>query len=497
MFVPVAACMRPSKRIRRLAFLLRRRLVACCAAAEAQDYSPPAMLQWFETSWNTMQNRTPDLFMAGYGGVWTPPPYRADTSNLSVGYDVYDRFDLGSASDPTLYGTQAGLQAAIGSFHQAGVNAYADMVWNHNGYSDLSTAGFYDAGGYPGFNITLPNAIDGDFHSAYATGDQDGRLAGLIDIDQLTDFQMIRSPVPGYSNNIRAGTVPAFGRLANVPTDANRALYPDQSLNPIIVYDPYTGEQNIKIYPYNLGNPMNGTPVAENAVGYLMRNTQWMVQVIGFDGFRIDAAKNFPNLGAQLLRPGRLPFLVSRHARRQPGTDFRLFRGLRRQPGLPAKLYQQVDQPGQPGPDRRQSRRAGFSPVLRHASNLSGNGYQNSWYGIENASIDVNDDGLHNGSQGVKFVQSADNAAPTLADVAYAYTLLTPGNAIVYMNGKQFGNNRSFPQDGRGDALGGVYGNTVTTLLNIRNTHPSGNYIDAGSKKRTSPSSATTRWSCS
>ena len=73
---------------------------------------------------------------------------------------------------------------------------------------------------------------------------------------------MIRSPVPGYGNNIRAGTMPAFGRLANVPTDANRALYPDQSLNPIIVYDPNTGEQDIKIYPFNLANPMNGTPVA-------------------------------------------------------------------------------------------------------------------------------------------------------------------------------------------------------------------------------------------
>ena len=37
---------------------------------------------------------------------------------------------------------------------------------------------------------------------------------------------------------------------------------------------------------------MNGTPVPENVVGYLMRNTQWLVQVIGVDGFRIDAAKN-------------------------------------------------------------------------------------------------------------------------------------------------------------------------------------------------------------
>ena len=35
--------------------------------------------------------------MAGYGFVWLPPPYRADQGEFSVGYDVYDRFDLGTA----------------------------------------------------------------------------------------------------------------------------------------------------------------------------------------------------------------------------------------------------------------------------------------------------------------------------------------------------------------------------------------------------------------
>src|SRR5262249_36701995 len=33
-----------------------------------------------------------------------------------------------------------------------------------------------------------------------------------------------------------------------------------------------------------------------------------------------------------------------------------------------------------------------------------------------------------------------------------------------------------FPQDGRGDALGGYYGNKIPTLLDIRNTHGRGNF---------------------
>ena len=36
-------------------------------------------------------------------------------------------------------------------------------------------------------------------------------------------------------------------------------------------------------------NPMAGDAVEENATGYLMRNAQWYVQDIGFDGFRLDS----------------------------------------------------------------------------------------------------------------------------------------------------------------------------------------------------------------
>ena len=447
------------------------------SAALAQDVSPPAMMQWFETSWNTMQSRTPDLFMAGYGGVWTPPAGKADQGNFSVGYDPYDRFDLGSPNSQTHYGTQAGLQAAINSFHQAGVSAYADMVWNHNGYSDQSTSGFYAAGGYPGLNITLPSAIDGDFHSAFASGDQDSRLAGLIDINQGTNFQMIRSPVPGYSNNIRAGTTPAFGRLANVPTDANRALYPDTSLNPISVYDPNTGEGNIKIYPYNLGNPSNGTPVAENALGYLMRNTQWLVQVIGYDGFRIDAAKNFP--GYVLNYYDRAVYRSSFRANLD-GTQEQIFGFSEAYDGNQGYLQTLVNKSanpnGNPGVIGGNRDVLDFPLFFALRDNLTGNGFNNTWYNIQNASFDLNDDGLRNGSQGVKFVQSADNPAPTLGNVAYAYTLLTPGNSLVYNNGAN--NGSSFPQNGRGDALGGVYGNAITKLVDIRNTHGRGNFIE-------------------
>ena len=120
------------------------------------DVSAPPILQWFESSYDTIEQRAPDLFMAGYGSVWTPPPSRGDTSDLTVGYDVYDRFDLGYPGKPTLYGTRTGLTTMIDTLHAAGLDSHVDFVMNHNGYSTLSTDGFYAAGGYPGLAITLP-----------------------------------------------------------------------------------------------------------------------------------------------------------------------------------------------------------------------------------------------------------------------------------------------------------------------------------------------------
>src|SRR5262249_6801013 len=115
--------------------------------------------------------------------------------------------------------------------------------------------------------------------------------------------------------------------------------------------------------------------------------------------------------------------------------------------------------------------------------NLTSNGFTNDWRNIVNASQDSQDDGLaNNGSQGVALVSSHDSFGPYLSNVAYAYTLLRPGNAIVYFNGHEFGN-RDFPKDGRGDALGGLYGNLITTLVDVRNTHGRGNYIQRDLEK--------------
>jgi len=454
-------------------------LGACLAAASptarARDVSAPAILQYFESRYTTIESRAPDVFKAGYGAVYTPPPGRADQGNWSVGYDVYDRFDLGAPGNPTLYGTETGLKQTVGEVHKFG-DYYVDYVINHSGYSDASTAGFLDAGGYPGLVLVWPGTSDGDFHSAFAGGDKDGRLAGLVDIDHGTNIQLVRNPVPGYADNIPAGTTPAYGRLANVPDEANRRFYPDRDLQPIMVYDPVTGEGDIPIYPFNTADPMAGDPTTENAMGYLMRSAQWLVQTVGVDGFRIDAAKHVEGYALDYFDRA-----VYRSSTRDllDGSQRHVFSFCEAYDGntdyLQTFVKKTID-PGQPGVIGGNRDTLDFPLYFALRDNLTGNGYVNDWYHVRNATLDFHDDGTHNGSQGVLFVQSHDDWGPELSNVAHAYVLMHPGNAVVYFNAREFGTGRDFPKDGRGDALGGAYGNTITRLVDIRNRYGEGNY---------------------
>ena len=449
------------------------------APAWAVDVSPPPILQWFESSYRTVEARTPDLFMAGYGFVWLPPPFRADTGDQSVGYDVYDRFDLGRPGRPTLYGTETGLRTLARMLHRADIDLHVDFVMNHNGYSSLGTPGFVAAGGYPGLAITLPADIDGDFHSAFAMGDQYERLAGLIDIAHEKNHRFIRSPVdPADKRNIRAGTTPAFGRLANVPDPANRRFYPDQGHNTIFVFDPKTGEANIPMHAFNLGDPTKGDPVVENATGYLMRNAQWLIQVIGVDGLRIDAAKHVQGFV--------LDFIDRAVYRQNPrrlldGSQKDVFTYSEVYDANPAVLLPHVRKdinhadPGRIGGNRDT---LDFKLYFALKENLESSATLGAWQTIKNAALDVADDGLHNGSAGVTFIQSHDVFKPfALENVAQAYTLMMPGNTVVYFNGREFGN-RDFPKPGRGDALSVREGSLLTRLVQARNTHGRGNYVE-------------------
>ena len=421
--------------------------------------------------------------MAGYGAIWLPPPGRADSGNFSVGYDVFDRFDLGSPNNPTLYGTETGLKRSIRELRKIGVTTYTDLVLNHNGFSGTGDASsrsrFIAAGAYPGFVLSTPTDPDGDFHGAFEGGDLRFRLSGLIDIAQDKNHQFIRTPTTaGDVRNIPAGTVAQFGRIANVPNAANRRFYPDRQGPFISVFNPSTGQADIRIYQFNEADPTTGDAVVENSSGLLLRNAQWLIQSIGVDGFRLDATRHIP----QSFFDNQFDQAVFRaNPRRllngQTNQVFSFGENFTGDFGSLQSYVRNNINPNTPGVVGGNRDTKDFPLFFALRNNLTSNGFQNDWRNVINASFDINDDGLaNNGSQGVSFVNSHDEFGPALSNVAHAYTLLRPGNALVYKNAREFGTGRDFPKDGRADALGGLFGNAITTLTNLRNTHGRGDF---------------------
>ncbi len=443
--------------------------------ALAVDVSPAPIYQIFEARWDTINERMPDIFSAGYGRFWLPPPNIADSGGLSVGYDVFDRFDYGSPDNQTLYGTENGLKSLVSSAHTAGLLVNTDLILNHNGFRDHTTPGFIGQGDYPGFVTFLspeddPNGVGqpfGDFHEPSFDESQTEtfRLAGLIDIVQSRNNNFIRHPVGPDPQNIPSGSI------WDQPDPNNARFYPDQALG-TPVNDPVLG--NTVLYDFNQADPLAGDPVVENAMALTMRSVRYAVQEIGIDGFRLDAARHFPRWvldyfdQAVFLSKKQTLLDGSTHhpySFIETGGDSNAF--------LQSFIRKDITSDTTVGGNRDA---LDFNLFFTMRDNLTGNGAQNNWHPIRNDSIDRNDDGLQNGSQGVKFVQSHDDIGPFLENVAYAYTLLLPGEAIVYQNAKQFGDGRDFPRDGKVDALGGFFGETITTLIDIRNSHGRGDF---------------------
>ena len=278
-----------------------------------------------------------------------------------------------------------------------------------------------------------------------------------------------------------------------MPDPDNHRFYPDIGHNTIYVYDPATGGSDIPVHQFNLGDPMAGDAVAENATGYLMRNAQWLVQVIGVDALRIDAAKHVQGftldyIDRAIYRQNPRPLL--------DGSTQHVFAYSEVYDADPAVLHPHVKKtidPGDIGTIGGNRDTLDFKLYFAMKENLergtrpgweNWDGMRYAWYRIKDTGLDVSPangqgDTLHNGNAGVTFVQSHDVHTPwQLGNVAHAYTLMMPGNTVVYFNGKELGDDRPFPKDGRRDALDVRNGSALTGLLRIRNTHGRGNYAE-------------------
>ncbi len=446
-----------------------RRGVFCLLLAAPMVYAQgvPVTLQWFETSWQTMEDRTADAFMAGYGRVWTPPICKGEGGSGSVGYNLFDRFDLGSPSSPTRYGTRAGLQGVIAEQDKAAIGTFIDLILNHNSFASKANPGFEAAGDYPGFVVNGGPDGNGDFHAPGANCDSSPTtcwISNLADIGQEFNNVYIRHPVAaGNPQNIPAGSV------YDQPNESNRQFYADSDLP----------ANSIGIRPFNTVDPMAGDPVAENATGLLLRSCRWLVEVIGVDGFRIDACKHTPDwfwrdyYDRTVWQRGK-PALNG-----APVTPFSFGESIATNAEISGFVCK-----GTTGNCNTAGgvtgNRDGLDFQLYYALRdmLNANGFGN-WSSVVNASFDGYFDGnANNGNFAVTFAENHDAGQPLPSPglLAYAYILMRAGSPIVYYQAAEFGS-VSFPRSSRADPLGtdDAY---LTTLVDIHNEYGRGNYIE-------------------
>ena len=100
------------------------------------------MMQYFHwysaadgTLWNQLADNAAALAEVGVTSVWLPPAYKGAAGGYDTGYGVYDLFDLGEfdqkGSVRTKYGTRDEYLNAIARAQSAGIQVYADIVFNH------------------------------------------------------------------------------------------------------------------------------------------------------------------------------------------------------------------------------------------------------------------------------------------------------------------------------------------------------------------------------
>jgi alpha-amylase len=99
--------------------------------------------------WKFLIPQLDELKQAGITALWLPPASKgANIGGMSMGYDVYDYYDLGKFPQKatrnvngkdekrTWFGSESELRELIDAAHERDLQVYADLVLNHNNGAD-------------------------------------------------------------------------------------------------------------------------------------------------------------------------------------------------------------------------------------------------------------------------------------------------------------------------------------------------------------------------
>jgi glycosidase len=250
-----------------------------------------AMLQYFNTTWVEMTAKMPELAEVGYNSIWLPPPNKG-SGGLSVGYDIWDRFDLGNKDQrgtvKTRYGTEEELLRLIRTAHRFGIRIYFDNIMNHNAFDVPGYNEFTPIDIYPGFiaaeDFHLRRTADGFYRKWDNTRNwQDAWQVQYLGLADLIDI----ANESGWNGNHGAFEGSSIPKYVGVRHPFNPEYY---------CYHPTLGYVGFNS-PHITQQVLNDNPgfYAEDVNAMLIRAARWLMDHTKADGLRLDAVKHVPD----------------------------------------------------------------------------------------------------------------------------------------------------------------------------------------------------------
>jgi glycosidase len=409
------------------------------------------LIQYFETEWDEIYRRLPEMAEIGYDGLWLPPPNKSPhaggqyAGGGNVGYSHYDKFDLGDipqrGSRATRYGTRGSLRNLTDNAHQMGIRNYPDIVMNHTGNGpDYRTYpgtrpndfhGWWDGGQPGGFKRTVRMSNYGDVANGYGRTFQE-ELVSLIDFQTERDTRFTAN-APNFS------TPPSFTR------------HPGQ----------------LDKYPY-------GTILTnESTIGFLNRWITWLGNAMDFDGVRLDAPKHVVAdfFGLPGDPDGFLHNIQYNYDIRRGFTDYtnnatsfeQLY--LNYQDRDDALIFSEFFIGGVGEVDYW---RVNYGNKLRYLDFPRKSSLIGGAFGGGNLSA-LNGFAGFDPAEGVVFCQSHDESPPGKLDLAYVYVLTHVGLPVVFFTGNNLSgsdvNTKTWMKTGYGSALGDYNWGAIPNLV--------------------------------
>jgi len=250
---------------------------------DCQNESSYAPGRTYKYEWyNYIRAQLPRLEEIGITALWTPPPTKsANSTGESMGYDVFDHYDLGEKpqnqppSKPdgrTRFGTRDELLRLVSAAHAHGIRVYPDIVLNHmSGGQESPGAPVADAAGHK-------------------TGNR---------------WKKFRYPSAGG---------PDLGRW---PKDWWN-FHPNPDHNSV-----NSNDIDVEIWGPDICYASNRDAAGSPSPGYMLRQAadwfEWLSRLTGVDGYRFDAVRHYESrvvrdlLAREEASRGRKPFAVAEY----------------------------------------------------------------------------------------------------------------------------------------------------------------------------------------